>query len=48
MKEILLNFLRPKLKKFTAEEAMVFKLKFNDTIPITDLKPHIEKFLSGK
>ena len=30
-------WIRPKLKKFTEEEEMVFKLKFNDLIPITDL-----------
>ena len=41
-------WIRPKEKKFTAEEEMVFKLKFNDMIPITDLKPYMEKFLSGK
>ena len=41
-------WIRPKLKKFTEEEEMVFKLKFNDLIPITDLKPYIDKFLSGK
>ena len=41
-------WIRPKNKKFTPEEEMVFKLKFNDKLPITDLKPHIDKFLSGK
>ena len=41
-------WIRPKHKKFTPEEEMVFKLKFNDMIPITDLRPHIDKFLSGK
>jgi|TARA_B110000444_G_C18620652_1_gene491997 hypothetical protein len=41
-------WIRPKNKKFTKEEEMFFKLKFNDKLPITDLKPHIDKFLSGK
>ena len=42
------DWLRPKLKEFTREEEVIFKLKFNDLIPITDLKPYIDKFLSGK
>ena len=41
-------WIRPKLKEFTKEEEMIFKLKFNDLIPITDLKPYMDKFLSGK
>lgn len=41
-------WIRPKNKKFTGEEEMFFKLKFNDKLPITDLQPHIDKFLSGK
>lgn len=41
-------WIRPKNKKFTREEEMFFKLKFNDKLPITDLQPHIDKFLSGK
>ena len=40
--------LNPLLSQFTKEEEMIFKLKFNDLIPITDLKPYIDKFLSGR
>ena len=40
-------WIRPKHKQFTKEEEMVFKLKFNDLIPITSLNVYIDKFLSG-
>ena len=41
-------WVRPKERKFTKEEAMVFKLKFIDSIPITNLTKYIEEFLAQK
>lgn len=39
----------PHLRKhWTKEEMMMFKLKFNDILPITDLREHIEEALKDK